>query len=683
MFCFHLGPGGNATGLGDYVARLDAAGIPVLIMSADMMPTDFQTVAANSSVPHTIIFRRSVPHEGSVPPSDDPDVPRYELSPQAACEEHLGWHLAHLPPELDPSVTWIADINEPDKERSEWLAAYSLYAARKCDQLGYKYVALNWSVGTPRNGSIVNGVQEEDAWFKPNMQALIAYAKQHKHNFAFGLHEYSLVTYDILHNLGDYVGRICKALDKLSMPDINVFITEFGWTYQEVPDPETAMRHIREAFALYSKYPQIKGASIWYLGPGFGNIANKAQKLIAPLGDLMIELDYHPTDPPPPDKRLGDAREPYSRVYNRVSSKATLDQWLSVCKEAYLNRQTVGFSNDDAGIGVGLKSKTVVEWGGEFAQAVINNWYEIEYGVRNVTHKPFPGGVITPPPPPTSKVLRGLHASADPGDFWGGQQEIQEFANLNPGVIKIMNAHSADSIGQLGRACRGKKWIVRLFQVMTNVVTPQQFYNYTINDTSRTVQVLRSLEVPDEDIIIEIHNEPNLRQEGWGINWLDGTMFNDWYISVLNLYKQSFPNCKFMFPGLSPGSFVEDIRYDSTQFLLQCTQAIALSDALGVHGYWSKTYPMSSTLVHIKSHEKFNKPIWVTEASFNEKEMMPTEYIVAEYARFIKSLANISLVRGVTFFVASASNPTFRFEAWVTKTSTRNIGQQLHQALGD
>jgi hypothetical protein len=48
------------------------------------------------------------------------------------------------------------------------------------------------------------------------------------------------------------------------------------------------MEDIAWAAWLYAAYPEIKGAAIWYLGPGFGNIHNEAQRLIAPVADYSV-----------------------------------------------------------------------------------------------------------------------------------------------------------------------------------------------------------------------------------------------------------------------------------------------------------------------------------------------------------------------------------------------------------
>ncbi|MEM9776327.1 MAG: hypothetical protein AAF902_17255, partial [Chloroflexota bacterium] len=58
---------------------------------------------------------------------------------------------------------------------------------------------------------------------------------------------------------------------------------EWGWEYRDVPDVNLAMEHIDWASRLYAPYPEVKGAAIWYLGPGYGDIDNQAQKLIMPV----------------------------------------------------------------------------------------------------------------------------------------------------------------------------------------------------------------------------------------------------------------------------------------------------------------------------------------------------------------------------------------------------------------
>ncbi|HEY4722659.1 MAG TPA: C39 family peptidase [Anaerolineae bacterium] len=83
----------------------------------------------------------------------------------------------------------------------------------------------------------------------------------------------------------------------------------------------------------------------------------------------------------------------------------------------------------------------------------------------------------------------------------------------------------------------------------------------------------------------EVHNEPNLPQEGMGWNWADGSEFGAWLIGVLSILRQRYPEGKFGFPGLSPQPNVP-------AFLQGAASAIAQCDWIGIHAYWqSETQP--------------------------------------------------------------------------------------------
>jgi hypothetical protein len=94
--------------------------------------------------------------------------------------------------------------------------------------------------------------------------------------------------------------RIC---DEMGIERPTVLITEWGWEATEVPPVDQAMEDIAWASQLYGAYPQVRGAALWYLGAGYGEIANEAQRLISPLryyawGEyFVIEPGQRPTDP--------------------------------------------------------------------------------------------------------------------------------------------------------------------------------------------------------------------------------------------------------------------------------------------------------------------------------------------------------------------------------------------------
>jgi hypothetical protein len=264
---FHTGPGGHAVGVGEWLRALDAAGLPFFIKSVDEVGPllEAQQLAERSGVPHTLVYRRSGPEY---------DVPDYSLNPIRAARQHWRLHTAVFPPELDPALVWLETINEVDKNRSEWLALFALETARLALRDGYKWAAFGWSAGEPEIGH----------WQGAAMLAFLRLAAGHPDQLAVALHEYSFTTEAIVAE--GLIGRfeeLFAVCDDRAIPRPTVLITEWGWSYQDVPPVETAMQHIAWADALYALHPEIRGAAIWYLGGGYGHISVQTQQLIQPL----------------------------------------------------------------------------------------------------------------------------------------------------------------------------------------------------------------------------------------------------------------------------------------------------------------------------------------------------------------------------------------------------------------
>ena len=108
---------------------------------------------------------------------------------------------------------------------------------------------------------------------------------------AIALHEYSYSAQNIGNAYPYLLGRfqdIFQACDDNGILRPTVLITEWGWQSTAVADPGSAMEDIAWASWLYAAYPQVKGAAIWYLGGGYGGIANQTQPLIAPVRDYSL-----------------------------------------------------------------------------------------------------------------------------------------------------------------------------------------------------------------------------------------------------------------------------------------------------------------------------------------------------------------------------------------------------------
>jgi len=292
---FHTSPGGNRDGIGDHWLQLDAEGIPATVISVDNYGVchELSEIARNSGVPHTIVFRFN-----SAIPGFNPDVPLYDLSPEEAAHIWWGTVWAHLPPEFlesdDRVRVWIVAGNEVDKNRADWLGWWALNVAKEANPYGFKILAYGWASGEP----------EYNDWTTPGQAAYLEYCSDNYDMAGLALHEYSL-SQDLKNGWGYLVGRfefVIDACAELGIRTPQMFITEFGWEYQDVPKPVDAIEQMWDAAILYDKYPELRGAMIWYLGYGFGEIADQAQKLIHPVTIESLAYGYEPgpVEPPPP-----------------------------------------------------------------------------------------------------------------------------------------------------------------------------------------------------------------------------------------------------------------------------------------------------------------------------------------------------------------------------------------------
>jgi hypothetical protein len=271
---FHVGPGGNRDGLGEWMRRLDAAGVPFFLKSVDDAGPLLEglRLAEQSGVPHTLVYRTT---------GDHLDVPDYSLPAAEAARRHWEVHKAAFPPELDPGRVWLETINEVDANRSEWLAQFALATAQMAMADGFNWAAFGWASGEP----------EPADWESPAMLQFLRLAAANPDRLAIALHEYSYTVNEIGHEYPYKVGRfqqLFEVADRHGLPRPTVLITEWGWEYQNVPPVDQAMADIVWAANLYAPYPEIRGAAIWYLGPGFADIADQTQRLIGPVTDYTL-----------------------------------------------------------------------------------------------------------------------------------------------------------------------------------------------------------------------------------------------------------------------------------------------------------------------------------------------------------------------------------------------------------
>jgi hypothetical protein len=264
----------------------------------------------------------------------------------------------------------------------------------------------------------------------------------------------------------------------------------------------------------------------------------------------------------------------------------------------------------------------------------------------------------------------GLHASADP-DI--SEDEHRVFAELRPGIIKALSMHSADDIARLAATHEQAHWVIRAFLSFgERHITPGQFVNDTIKDVRRALDQLI-----ERNVVVELHNEPNVISEGLATSWTDGEAFEKWWLDLLGRYRSALPGIRFIYPGLSTGSTVSDVKQDHIQFLEASRGAIEAADGIGVHLYWSNVFPMRETLSMLDDYiSRFrDQPIWITEAGRTDGGVSAAK-TAQEYLRFWNELQKRTVVQGVTYFVASATNPQFASQVWVGNDIAKLVGRR-------
>jgi hypothetical protein len=335
---FHVSPTGNQTGLGAWEQTMHDAGVPLFLKSVDSAGQIWEVAqlkaasgcvdnsrdgGAPGCVPHQLVYRKTVdvPYSGNPdcsnpPPANTPYREIYNETPYEAATAHWQIHRNAFPPELEPykHLIWIETVNEINRggtcdfdgdgvggepfphnvglvdpvfgqytKESEWIAEFSIHTANLAAAEGFNWAAFGWSSGEPEIGS----------WAGPVMREFLELAAMTPARVAIATHEYSYTTDGLELTYPHLLGRheeIFEVADHYGIARPTIVITEFGWTLNDIPSVTRAMNvDLPWAARLYAPHHEIQGASIWYLGAGWGGIDNEVQQLIGPLADYATK----------------------------------------------------------------------------------------------------------------------------------------------------------------------------------------------------------------------------------------------------------------------------------------------------------------------------------------------------------------------------------------------------------
>jgi hypothetical protein len=472
-FCkigFHVGVGGNRTGFGEYLATLADAGVPVTVTSAD----DFGVVAEvlNASTDNTVIIRWTKPHGRN----DDHPI----LANDAHDEAVAFWKLwqEHKLPELAPwrdRELYISPTNEIARQNNA-------YAARFCQRFAELAIDAGWKVALPNFNA---GEPEAVDWHNDDgdapLEPLLRFASAHRDRVLLTFHEGKFIgeaengeildmTSPVAKSHMFYTGRFVDAFvaaDALGIARPRGAITEWAWSYDQMPDVETAMRDVVDLALFYAHYHEIVGVCLWttHGGAAWAGLPNALSRMIPLIAEYARDARFHVDPPPtPPDDEppvRGEPRIDYSREYWVLPPTATADQCAAVIRMAHDDkRQTVGWSYDDGGIG-NLTNRRVVCFGIDDAdQPLFTAWFNEHYPGVDVSFRALPGEP-TPPvddgfrythwPTPHRRINQAFGANPDRYAQYGlpGHEGVDIYANHGDTIRAVAGGvvYAVDAVG--------------------------------------------------------------------------------------------------------------------------------------------------------------------------------------------------------------------------------------------
>lgn len=357
--------------------------------------------------------------------------------------------------------------------------------------------------------------------------------------------------------------------------------------------------------------------------------------------------------------------------------------WLNQAKD-YIMKFGANITSDPESAGRYMTPRQVVVVAGlpnaYPAQGDIQAWFRQKFPSVRVDYIPcknaaefkaaldkrVQSGVAAPPAPaatldwgrvwPEGKCLVGLHGRAD------GRMEALDFEVVRQARIesvKLTSTAAPEDIDRLYAIRPGMFIMVRLFADFRNrVVNPNDFAYWVQDDMRRFYE--RGVRY------YEIHNEPNLKLEGWGQSWKDGAEFGQWWLTVRNRLKTVFPEARFGWPGLSPDGFPMPERTNDIAFLKAAAPALQASDFVCLHCYWRDDAEMDSEaggrgyVAYRKMYPE--KLLFVSEFS-NPRHDVPHHVKGQQYVRYYQNCRNFAGLGAVYAFLSSAS-AYFPHEAW-------------------
>ena len=231
---------------------------------------------------------------------------------------------------------------------------------------------------------------------------------------------------------------------------------------------------------------------------------------------------------------------------------------------------------------------------------------------------------------PFHAAMRGVGASAG---GWAPEGKHLDLCKRNNIEIVLVVAYEPGQAARTIQPLRdsGVKHFILRAAIHEAIASPQRFVQITTPILKEYADAIGN----NSEILIAIHNEVNLVQEGWTKSWRDGTEFAGWWRTVADSYRHSFPGAKMGFPAMSPGGDVPNIRLNENAFVQQARSAIDAADWVGVHYYWANRDGSDIKPPFAQWRQWFgSKPLIGTEVGPTDGNIVDANAVRVAYQKF-------------------------------------------------
>lgn len=289
---------GVGTGIGDMVREMTANNIPVTVkaISNGGFAREVVDIAIQSGVKHNVIYRDPNPNGA---PNDHPD---WSLTPKEAAIKDWGRAMSVMPSELRDFKDhwWYERNNEMDTStKGEWIGKYCYETGLLALRDGVKILMAGFNAGQP-------DIEEWELYFSDYLRL----CSEHPDRIGVSIHEAKLGA-DISMTTPPWDERlypwlICRweflneAADNLGLNRPTIFVSEYAWSYNDLPSSDIVMRDIAWVSEKVSHHDNIKGVCMWNLdhNPNWGVLPDKLAAMIPKVAQFTLDTVY--TDNPPP-----------------------------------------------------------------------------------------------------------------------------------------------------------------------------------------------------------------------------------------------------------------------------------------------------------------------------------------------------------------------------------------------